>query len=203
MVSAGALRERVEVLERAETGPGVFAWTPARRVWARVELDRRRAVYSRLANAAPAALLTLRVQDLTPAMALSWRGRHLAVCGVRLIQPGWLEVRAALLEPADCLFRSEGTEHVRDRLNRPAPRVLRTVRCPAVLLEKYAGYAREGAYAQTGTGAILVVPKTAGEQRVGDTAVLSGPAAGTWEIRAVHLAGAWNNEYEVIRKEEA
>lgn len=200
--SAGALRERVEVRKLTETGSNVFAWTTMRRVWAQVELERRSAVYSRLAAAAPAALLTLRLQDLTPDMALSWRGRHLAVCGVRPAAPGWLEVRAALLEPVSCLLRSERTEHVRDRLNRPAPGISRTIRCPAVLLEKYAGYRREGVCAQAETEAILIVPKAAGEQRVGDMAVLSGPSAGTYEIRAAHLAGAWNNEYEVVRKEE-
>ena len=200
MVNAGALRERVEVRELVQTSENTFAWTTLRRVWAQVVMDRRSAIYSRLAAAAPAALLTLRAQDITPSMSLLWQGRHLAVCGVRSTSPGWMEIRAALLEPVTCLLRSERTEHVRDHLNRPAPGVSRTIQCPAVLLEKYAGYRREGAYAMTETSGILILPKAAGEQRVGDTVL---PGGHTYEIQAAHLAGVWNNEYEVVRKEEA
>ena len=39
VVDAGKLSERLEVLELRETGPGIWAWEPARKTWGQVELD--------------------------------------------------------------------------------------------------------------------------------------------------------------------
>ncbi len=189
---ASDLRERVEVLELAETEAG-WAWTPARETWAGVEVTDKTNLFSKVGIGARDVTLVLRAQGLTLGHALRWRGRHLFLTGLTETRRGWLDGRAALVDPVEC----RGDVH----LETPG-KVF-----PGVLTEKYVGqeravltekHVKREPMTTHITSYILVTPKAIALRR-GGVVWVEGEL---FAVQTAHRLDPHKNEYEVIRKDD-
>lgn len=180
---ASDLRERVEVLELAETEAG-WAWTPARETWAGVEVTDKTNLFSKVGIGARDVALVLRKQGLTLGHALRWRGWHLFLTSLTEARRGWLDGRAALVDPVEC----QGDVH----LETPG-KVF-----PGVLTEKYIRFEQGEPMAQNVLAYVLVTPKPVELVRGGLVAVRGE----LYAVRAAHILDPFKNEYEIMRKKD-
>lgn len=178
---AGDLKERVEVLELAAVEGG-WAWESVRRTWAEAELTDRTNLFSKVGIGARDVRLVLRRQNLTLHNALRWKGQHLFLTSIVENIPGWLDVQAALVEPAAC----RGNVHRGE--NGPT--------FPGVLTEKYLRHEQDHPMATTTVCYVLVTPKAVEIEPKGLV-----EAGGTrYVVQVAHTLDGWKNEYEILRK---
>ena len=183
-INAGALRERLEVLEltRSERdGVETWSWESVRRTWARAEVSDKTCLFSSVGIGARRVVFTLRRQDLTLHQAFRWKGQH---CFLTSIVPDGLDhltVTAALVDIVDCLAGAGEAA--------PGPRF------PGVLTEKYLKHEQETPMAVNTLTYVLVTPKAAALESGSLTEVDGVP----YEVQVAHTLDRWKNEYEIVR----
>ncbi|MBC5736080.1 hypothetical protein [Lawsonibacter faecis] len=195
--SAGALRERVELLGLTETAGG-WEYIKYAEVWAAVELTGKTSLFSKIGIGARAAELTLRRRALTLHQAARWRGQHLFLSEITEPARGWLSVQAAVVEVTECTARHREAAVDKSRGNRPVRTVGPPFAFPGVLTEKYVRYEREATHAAAGAGLVLVAPKPVALDE-GDFVDALGARH---YVTAVHSLDPWKNEYEIERRED-
>ena len=181
--NASALRERVEVLDLAAVAGG-WAWVCVRRTWAGAELKYGTNLFSKVGIGARDVRLVLRRQSLTLHNALRWKGQHLFLTSIAEDIPGWLDVQAALVEPAAC----RGNVHRGE--NGPT--------FPGVLVEKYLRHEQDHPMATTTVCYVLVTPKAV-ELAPGGLVDVAGEP---YVVQIAHTLDSWKNEYEIWRKRD-
>ena len=201
-IDAGALDERVLVLALQETSENVWRWVEIRRTWARVEQSTRRNNWSVHGIGTTGVTLTLRRQDITLGHALQWRGQHCFITAIQPLGRNHLEVSAALVAVAECEAAEDMTAG-KTELNRPtlAPNVVLSF--PGVVTEKYLRSQEGDLYTIVETSLILNVPKAVPELAEGRVITIDGPAAGSYEVQAVHCLDPNCTEYEILRRRDA
>lgn len=188
--NAGALRERVELLDLVQVDEGEWQWVKYSEIWAAVELTGKTTLFSRLGIGARAAEIGIRKRALTPHQAIRWRGLHLFISEITEPERGWLNVQAAVVEVTRCReFTGQS----------PGPVF------PAVLTEQYLAHAQERPMASNTSDYVLVVPKairlTPGRKvEVGVPAPDEGGEGRVMLVRTAHTTDPFKNEYDVREK---
>ena len=195
MIDAGDLSERLELLELRETEAGTWEWVGIGRLWAQVEVDGGKNLFSSVGIGARNAKLVLRTRPLTLHQALRWKEQHLFLTGITKLDRMHLSVQAALVEPVGCL--ATRTEDTVGEAGRPTTAETMRLTFPGVLTEKYARYEREETHAEGETGYVLVTPKAI-TLKAGDlVTVQEGPGKDVYHVTARHVLDPYKNEYEV------
>lgn len=186
VIDAGRLSERLEVLELRETGPGIWAWEPARKTWGQVELDagQRKNLFSSVGIGARNASLVLRRQALTLHNALRWKDQHLFLTAIVPRGRGHLDVTAALAQPETVRLVPDGGGQ--------------DMTFPGILTEKYLAHSQEWPMSVNDLELVLVVPKVI-TLRPGRLVECLGAA---WEVLVPHELDEFKNEYEIGRRAE-
>ena len=195
MIDAGDLSERLELLELRETEAGTWEWVGIGRLWAQVEVDGGKNLFSSVGIGARNAKLVLRTRPLTLHQALRWKEQHLFLTGITKLDRMHLSVQAALVEPVGCL--ATRTEDTVGEAGRPTTAETMRLTFPGVLTEKYARYEREETHAEGETGYVLVTPKAI-TLKAGDlVTVQEGPGKDVYHVTARHVLDPYKNEYEI------
>ena len=195
MIDAGDLSERLELLELRETEAGTWEWVGIGRLWAQVEVDGGKNLFSSIGIGARNAKLVLRTRPLTLHQALRWKEQHLFLTGITKLDRMHLSVQAALVEPVGCL--ATRTEDTVGEAGRPTPAETMRLTFPGVLTEKYARYEREETHAEGETSYVLVTPKAI-TLKAGDlVTVQEGPGKDVYHVTVCHVLDPYKNEYEI------
>ena len=194
-VGAGALSERLEVLELRETSSGVWEWVPVRRAWAQVAQTAKTNLFSKVGVGARDAAVVLRRQPLTLHQALRWKGKHLFLTAITCRDRNHMDVAAALVDTVEVLCQRYTTVLGPD--NRPEKQALPELVFPGVVTERYVRYAPEETYAKAKCGLVLVTPKVI-QLKEGDLVTLrTGPVAAQYNVQTRHVLDEYKNEYEI------
>lgn len=195
MIDAGNLSERLELLDLRETETGTWEWVGIGRLWAQVEVDGGKNLFSSIGIGARNAKLVLRTRPLTLHQALRWKEQHLFLTGITKLDRMHLSVQAALVEPVGCL--ATRTEDTVGEAGRPTTAETMRLTFPGVLTEKYARYEREETHAEGETGYVLVTPKAI-TLKAGDlVTVREGPGKDVYHVTVCHVLDPYKNEYEI------
>lgn len=195
MIDAGDLSERLELLELRETEAGTWEWVGIGRLWAQVEVDGGKNLFSSIGIGARNAKLVLRTRPLTLHQALRWKEQHMFLTGITKLDRMHLSVQAALVEPVGCL--ATRTEDTVGEAGRPTTAETMRLTFPGVLTEKYARYEREETHAEGETGYVLVTPKAI-TLKAGDlVTVREGPGKDVYHVTVCHVLDPYKNEYEI------
>ncbi len=195
MIDAGDLSERLELLELRETEIGTWEWVRTGRLWAQVEVDGGKNLFSSVGIGTRNAKLVLRTRPLNLHQALRWKEQHLFLTGITKLDRMHLSVQAALVEPVGCL--ATRTEDTVGEAGRPTPAETMRLTFPGVLTEKYARYEREETHAEGETGYVLVTPKAI-TLKAGDlVTVQEGPGKDVYHVTVCHVLDPYKNEYEI------
>lgn len=198
MIDAGDLSERLELLELEETQADTWEWVSRGRLWAQVEVDGGKNLFSSVGIGARNAKLVLRARPLSLCQALRWRGQHLFLTGITKLDRMHLNVQAALVNVVTCL--AARTEDTVGAAGRPVAAETMRISFPGILTEKYAKYEREETHAENDTGYVLVVPKVI-SLKAGDlVTVQDGPAKAVYAVTICHVLDQFKNEYEIARR---
>ena len=178
-IDAGALRDRLEVLELREGPEGAWTWQSIRKAWGQVELNtNKKNLFSGVGIGARGTEIILRRQALTLGNALRWGKQHLFLTAILPEGRLHLRVQAALVETVEC--RAGGMVF------------------PGVLTEKHLKWEQPEPYSINRITYVLVTPKTV-ELTRGKLVT----AAGTnYEVQLAHVLDPWKNEYEIVRTED-
>lgn len=195
MIDAGDLSERLELLELRETEAGTWEWVGIGRLWAQVEVDGGKNLFSSIGIGARNAKLVLRTRPLTLHQALRWKKQYLFLTSVTKLDRLHLQVQAALVEPVACL--ATRTEDTVGEAGRPTPSETMRVSFPGVLTEKYARYEREETHAEGETGYVLVTPKAIALNAGDLVTVQEGPGKDVYHVTVCHVLDPYKNEYEI------
>ena len=201
-IDAGKLDERVLVLALQETSENVWRWVETRKTWASVEQSTRRNNWSVHGIGTTGVTLTVRRQDITLGHALQWRGQHCFITSLLPFGRNHLKVEAALVAVSECEAAAEMSAG-RTELNRPTLTPSTALSFPGVVAEKYRRSQEGDLYTTVETALILNVPKAVPELAEGRTVTIGGPAAGSYEVQAVHNLDPNRVEYEILRKGDA
>ena len=198
MIDAGDLSERLELLELKETQPDTWEWVSGGRLWAQVEVDGGKNLFSSVGIGTRNAKLVLRTRPLDLHQALRWKEQHLFLTGITKLDRMHLAVSAALVETVVCKAQRSRSAVDPDRNNRPVSTQLPELSFPGVLTEKYARYESADTYASAKTLLVLVTPKAV-ELLEGDlVTVTEGAAKAVYNVQARHTLDAFKNEYELL-----
>ena len=198
MIDAGDLSERLELLELEETQADTWEWVSRGRLWAQVEVDGGKNLFSSVGIGARNAKLVLRARPLSLCQALRWRGQHLFLTSITKLDRMHLNVQAALVNVVTCL--AARTEDTVGAAGRPVAAETMRISFPGILTEKYAKYEREETHAENDTGYVLVVPKAV-SLKAGDlVTVQDGPARAMYAVTICHVLDQFKNEYEIARR---
>lgn len=178
---AGELRERITVLsfEQEETG---FSWKPMRPLWADAALDTKRSLFSAVGIGTRGVTFTIREAPwLTLHQAFRWRGKHCFLTEIRPCgdSPGYWEIKAALVELAQCEDKLTGMGFF-----------------PAPLVEKYIRFEEDVPQSTNTVRCVLVTPKAI-ILKPGKLVEVNGI---TCPIRTAHVLDEFKNEFEVERR---
>lgn len=176
-IDAGALNERIDVLELTQVG-GAYSWEVARRSWAKAELAARRNNFSVHGVGAAGVTFTVRRQGITLANAIRWRGRHCLLTAILPMGRLHYTVEAALAEVSQCQDKYTG------------------VTFPAILTEKYLRHDQLEPMAVNDLEYVLVTPKAI-ELTPGKLVEVDGTPH---PIRVAHTLEPYKNEYEIGRR---
>ncbi len=198
MIDAGDLSERLELLELEETQPDTWEWVSRGRLWAQVEVDGGKNLFSSVGIGARNAKLVLRTRPLSLCQALRWRGQHLFLTGITKLDRMHLNVQAALVNVVTCL--ATRTEDTVGAAGRPVAAETMRISFPGILTEKYARYEREETHAENDTSYVLVVPKEISLQAGDLVTVQDGPAKAVYAVTICHVLDHFKNEYEIARR---
>lgn len=198
MIDAGDLSERLELLELEETQPDTWEWVSRGRLWAQVEVDGGKNLFSSVGIGTRNAKLILRARPLSLCQALRWRGQHLFLTGITKLDRMHLNVQAALVNVVTCL--ATRTEDTVGAAGRPVAAETMRISFPGILTEKYARYEREETHAENDTSYVLVVPKEISLQAGDLVTVQDGPAKAVYAVTICHVLDHFKNEYEIARR---
>lgn len=198
MIDAGDLSERLELLELEETQADTWEWVSRGRLWAQVEVDGGKNLFSSVGIGARNAKLVLRARPLSLCQALRWRGQHQFLTSITKLDRMHLNVQAALVNVVTCL--ATRTEDTVGAAGRPVAAETMRISFPGILTEKYARYEREETHAENDTSYVLVVPKVI-SLKAGDlVTVQDGPAKAVYAVTVCHVLDQFKNEYEIARR---
>lgn len=195
MIDAGDLSERLELLELRETEIGTWEWVSTGRLWAQVEVDGVKNLFSSVGIGTRNAKLVLRTRPLNLHQALRWKEQHLFLTGITKLDRMYLSVQAAMVEPVACL--ATRTEDTVGEAGRPTPAETMRLTFPGVLTEKYARYEREETHAEGETGYVLVTPKAIALKAGDLVTVQEGPGKDKYHVTVCHVLDPFKNEYEI------
>ena len=203
-IDAGALDQRLELLELVETSPGVFEWTTTCRTWGRVTTGKN-AVFSPHAASAPGVEAVIRRRALDLHHALRWRDCtgtlwHLAPASITPMDRMHLAVQAAMVRPCTCL--ATRTEDTVGPAGRPTKAETMRVQFPGILSQKYARYEREETHDTGQIRYVLVTPKAISLQAGDLVTVEGGLGQGLYHVTVVHSLDPWRGEVEIDRAED-
>ena len=198
MIDAGDLSERLELLELEETQADTWEWVSRGRLWAQVEVDGGKNLFSSVGIGARNAKLVLRTRPLSLCQALRWRGQHLFLTGITKLDRMHLNVQAALVNVVTCL--AARTEDTVGAAGRPVAAETMRISFPGILTEKYARYEREETHAENDTSYVMVVPKEISLQAGDLVTVQDGPAKAVYAVTICHVLDHFKNEYEIARR---
>lgn len=201
IMDAGALNERLEVLELQQGEENIWAWVPIRRIWAMVSTGgspQKRNLFSALGVGAQNASITLRRQPLTLHHAMRWRDKHLLLTSLTDGRTMYLDGSAAVVSPVQCQAKRTTTKL--GAANRPQQVAEQQVTFPGVLTEKYVRYEQEETHARTQTLYVLITPKAIDLVEGMVVTVQEGLGKGVYNLQTRHTLDEYKNEYELSRK---
>ena len=178
-IDAGALRDRLEVLELQEGPAGGWTWAAVKKIPGRVTLTTKRNLFSAVGLGARGAEILLRRQELHLCQALRWGERHLFLTAILPEGRLHLTVQAALVDLAQC--RTEAGASF-----------------PAVLTEKHLKWEQPEPYSVNRITYVLVAPKAIQLTR-GKLVEVNGV---NYEVQLAHVLDPYKNEYEIVRTED-
>lgn len=181
MIDAGDLSERLELLELEETQPDTWEWVSRGRLWAQVEVDGGKNLFSSVGIGARNAKLVLRTRPLSLCQALRWRGQHLFLTSITKLDRMHLNVQAALVEVHEV------------SLYRDADTVEKTF--PGVLTERYVRHEQEWPMSVNQVSLVLVTPKPI----TLEPGSLIQARGAFWEVLVPRELDEFKNEYEIGR----
>jgi len=176
--NAGALREKVELLDLVQVDEGEWQWVKYSEIWAGVELTGKTTLFSRLGIGARAASIVIRKRALTLHQAIRWRGLHLFLSEITEPERGWLDVQAAVVEVTRC----------RARVPMEGPTF------PAVRTERYISHQQKEPMAELTSEYVLVTPKAI-KLTPGGLVEVGGD--GPYEVLTPHTTDPFKNEYHI------
>ncbi len=203
MIDAGQLRERLDILDLFTSDSGC-RWEPTRQTWAKVEQTGERNLFSGVGIGARDVKITLREQRITLHNALRWKGQHLFLTEITRPDPGWMEIKAALVDVTQWEATHYETGIDTAQHNRPKRTAGPPITFPAVLTEKYMGYTPpfDQGHASTEARFVLVTSKPV-ELSPGDlVAQKVGEAKMTYKVELAHSLDGHKNEYEISRRKD-
>ena len=181
MIDAGELSERLELLELKETQPDTWEWVGIGRLWAQVEVDGGKNLFSSVGIGARNAKLVLRTRPLNLHQALRWKEQHLFLTGITKLDRMHLTVSAALVEVDEVsLYRNADT-------------VEKTF--PGVLTERYVRHEQDWPMSVNQVSLVLITPKPI-TLEPGSLIQVRGAF---WEVLVPHELDEYKNEYEIGR----
>ncbi len=182
-IDAGALDQRLELLELAETSPGVFEWTTTCRTWGRVTTGKN-AVFAPHAASAPGVEVVIRRRALDLHHALRWRdctGKTWHLLPVSLAPYGmtYTAVKAALVDMVQ--VRQVGDETTVE------------IVCPGVISEQYVRHEQQWPMSVNDIRQVLSIPKLV---RLSPGALVE-IGEQLFEVVIPHETEPFCNEYEI------
>ena len=197
-IGAGSMDQRLELLELKETQPDTWEWVGIGRLWAQVEVDGGKNLFSSVGIGTRNAKLVLRTRPLNLHQALRWKEQHLFLTGITKLDRMHLTVSAALVETVVCKAQRSRSAVDPDRNNRPVSTQLPELSFPGVLTEKYVRYESADTYASAKTLLVLVTPKAVDLLEGDLVTVTEGAAKAIYNVQARHTLDAFKNEYEIL-----
>nr|DAG13212.1 MAG TPA: hypothetical protein [Caudoviricetes sp.] len=200
-MDAGALNERLEVLELQQGKENIWAWVPIRQIWAMVSTGgspQKRNLFSALGVGAQNASITLRRQPLTLHHAMRWRDKHLLLTSLTDGSTMYLDGSAAVVSPVQCQAKRTTTKL--GAANRPQQVAEQQVTFPGILTEKYVRYEQEETHARTQTLYVLITPKAIDLVEGMVVTVQEGLGKGVYNLQTRHTLDEYKNEYELSWK---
>lgn len=170
----GELKERIWVLELKQKDSTYF-WNPTVKIWAKVQLQDKTNLFSRVGVGVRTVEFVVRRRPLTLHDAIRWGGKHCVLTAIEPIDRLYMRLTAALIEPVEC--REEGTTF------------------PACLTEKYLGYREETPRTIETVSLVMVTPKIIALR----TGAQVTAASIEYYLTARHELGEYQNEYEIQR----
>ena len=187
-IDAGALRERLQVLElRHDAEANAWCWVKARSTRASAVLSEKKNLFSSVGVGARDVTFTVRCRDgLTLENAISWHGRggweHCFITAITPIDRLHDAVRCARVSVADCLAE--------------ANHVPTGPRFPGILTEKYVSHDSPDLHDINTTCYVLITPKVIDLKR-GSIVEIGGVP---YHVLLGHYLDEYKNEYEIVRE---
>lgn len=194
MVLTGNMKEPVAILRLHQQGD-TYEWQKSSQIWTKAEPQSKINLFSKVGIGQKSIRFTMRKQNLTLHDAIRWQRKHCFLTDIREIDRMYLEVTAALIDPAPCI--AFHTNHALNDLNRPAFEDTRIAEFPGFLTEKYLGFEQKEIQAEIETTYVLVTPKAVTLQP-GD---LVQVGEDFYTVKIIHNLDGYKNEYEIHRKE--
>ena len=180
-IDAGKLDSPAQLLELRETAAGVWEWVAVRQAWARIELQNKTNLFSKVGIGARDASIVIRRQSISLHNALRCGGRHFFLTSIVQRGRNHLDIGAAVVTMDIIQLIPAGEKS--------------GMTFPGVLTEKYMGHTQEWPMSANELRLVLVVPKPI-VLRPGS---LVGARGAEWEVLVPHELDAFKNEYEIGR----
>lgn len=198
---SSALNQKVEILEFRPLPDGTgWAWVSVRHVWAAVQEDLKRNIFSDIGIGARGATLTVRSrQGLTLRNALRWKGQFLFLTSIIPTENNdRLEIKAACCHVTDC--RAEPQKRTgRNEFNRPVAIEQVPITFPGILAEEYHRNEEVDVGRINIQRRVLVTPPEI-SLRPGD--LVFARSGGAYVIRTKSDLDTWKTEYLMERQED-
>lgn len=191
-MNPGLLKERVEILRLDNTNNNFF-WTVEATVWAKVEQQKIKNIFSNVGLGAKSLKIIIRKWDITLHNAIKWRGKHCFLTDITDLGNGLYEIMAALIEPQICTVERTDA-HSLNELNRPVYSEPVMITFPGYLTEKYIRTIQDEPMSMVESQYVLVTPKSVNLQE-GELVTINNV---TYEVLVAHILDEYKNEYEIL-----
>ena len=196
-MDAGKLSSSIELLEIEDTPDGC-RWTCSAVIWAKAEKKNARVIYSLIGRGADITVLfTIRRRDISRHNAIIWQGQHHFICDVAEDGRGHLKITTVPIDAHDCIAKITG-KPTRNERNNPVPGTVSEHSFPACVTEKFIGYTEPDPNAVNTVTLVLITPKRV-TLDAGTVVTVTG---GEYHITKCHTLDNYENEYEIIRRED-
>lgn len=189
----GELKERIWVLELKQKDSTYF-WNPTVKIWAKVQLQDKTNLFSRVGVGVRTVEFVVRRRPLTLHDAIRWGGKHCVLTAIEPIDRLYMRLTAAVIEPVECtamtVKQELGINNVLQQHTEEGDAF------PAYIIEKYLGYQENPPATEKSITLVLVVPK-----RIHlETGLCVKAQRVLWRVTVCHELGEYQNEYEIHRE---
>lgn len=191
-MNPGLLKERIEIL-RLDSTENNFSWAVEAIVWAKVEQQKTKNIFSNVGLGAKSLKMIIRKRDITLHNAIKWRGKHCFLTDITDLGNGFYEIMAALIEPHTCTVERTDA-HSLNELNRPVYSEPVMITFPGYLTEKYIRTIQDEPMSMVESQYVLVTPKSVNLQE-GELVTINNV---TYEVLVAHILDEYKNEYEIL-----